>query len=185
MKSFEQYLTESKKTYKFKIRVAGEVPEKFPDAMESALKKYDLKNLSAGKTTPITEKPLDFPQLQNMEVTHWEAEVNYPVTAHLLEKYLVDACGVTHSHIIVRGEFDPIEEYQGEIDDSPYESKLNTEELESESAQQDVAGARIMDLLKELETAKAERDIDYTGGVKPGESKDIENVENAKSVVGG
>ena len=33
MKSFEQYLTESKKTYKFKIRVAGEVPEKFPDAM--------------------------------------------------------------------------------------------------------------------------------------------------------
>ena len=153
MKSFEQYLTESKKTYKFKIRVAGEVPEKFPDAMESALKKYDLKNLSAGKTTPITEKPLDFPQLQNMEVTHWEAEVNYPVTAHLLEKYLVDACGVTHSHIIVRGEFDPIEEYQGEIDDSPYESKLNTEELESESAQQEVAGARIMDLLKEFESS--------------------------------
>ena len=185
MKSFEQSLTESKKTYKFKIRVAGEVPEGFANTLEGALQKYDVKNLSAGKTTPITEKPLDFPQLQNMEVTHYEAEVNYPVTAHLLEKYLVDCCGITHSHIIVRGEHDPIEEYQGEIDDSPYESKLNTVELESESAQQDVAGARIMDLLKELETAKAERDIDYTGGVKPGESKDIENVENAKSVVGG
>ena len=66
-----------------------------------------------------------------------------------------------------------------------YTTFLVPVELESESAQQDVAGARIMDLLKELETAKAERDIDYTGGVKPGESKDIENVENAKSVVGG
>ena len=185
MKSFEQYLTESKKTYKFKIRVAGEVPEGFADTMEGALQKYDLVNISAGKTTPITEKPMDFPQLQNMEITHWEAEVNYPVTAHLLEKYLVDACEVTHSHIIVRGEFDPIEEYQSEENTEPYEARLNTLELGGESAQQEVGGPRIMDLLKELETAKQERDIDYTGGVKPGESKDIADVENAKSVVGG
>ena len=62
MKSFEQYLTESKKTYKFKIRVAGEVPEGFANTLEGALQKYDVKNLSAGKTTPITEKPLDFPR---------------------------------------------------------------------------------------------------------------------------
>lgn len=185
MKSFEQYLTESKKTYKFKIRVAGEVPEGFVDTMERALQKYDVINVSSGKTTPITEKPMDFPQLQNMEITHWDTELNYPVTAHLLEKYLVDACGVTHSHIIVRGEFDPIEEYQGEENTEPYEARLNTEELGGESAQQEVGGARIMDLLKELETAKQERDIDYTGGVKPGESKDIADVENAKSVVGG
>ena len=125
-----------------------------------------------------------------MEVTHWEAEVNYPVTAHLLEKYLVDACGVTHSHIIVRGEFDPIEEYQGEIDDSPYESKLNTEELESESAQKDVAGARIMDLLKELETfwPKIKK-----GGMIPGDDYNTKDVKKAvkefqkkynKSIVG-
>ena len=40
-------------------------------------------------------------------------------------------------------------------------------------------------LLKELETARNERGVDMTGGVKPGESKDIDNVENAKSVVGG
>ena len=80
MKSFEQYLTESKKTYNFKIRVAGDVPEGFVDTMERALQKYDVTNISAGKTTPITEKPMDFPQLQNMEITHWEAELNYPVT---------------------------------------------------------------------------------------------------------
>ena len=43
MKSFEQYLTESKKTYKFKIRVAGEVPEGFANTLEGALQKYDVK----------------------------------------------------------------------------------------------------------------------------------------------
>ena len=123
MKSFEQYLTESKKTYNFKIRVAGDVPEGFVDTMERALQKYDVTNISAGKTTPITEKPMDFPQLQNMEVTHWETTLNYPVTSHILEHYLVQACGVTHSHIIVRGEFDPIEEYQGE--ENPDASKYN------------------------------------------------------------
>jgi len=185
MKSFEQYLTESKKTYNFKIRVAGVVPEGFVDTMESALQKYDVINISAGKTTPITEKPMDFPQLQNMEITHWEAELNYPVTSHVLEHYLVQACDVTHSHIIVRGEFDPIEEYQGEVNTDPYETKLETEDMGGESAQQEVAAPRIMDLLKELETARQERGIDYTGGVKPGESKDIADVENSKSVVGG
>ena len=185
MKSFAEYITESKKTYKFKIRVAGELPEGWADTMERALQKYDVLNISAGKTTPITEKPLDFPQLQNMEVTHYDAELTYPVTAHLLEKYLVDACGITHSHIIVRGEHDPIEEYQGEENKEPYEAKLNTIELGGESAQQNVAQNRVMDLLKELETARNERGVDMTGGVKPGESKDIDNVENAKSVVGG
>tara|TARA_Y200000002_G_scaffold366765_1_gene358073 strand:+ start:391 stop:948 length:558 start_codon:yes stop_codon:yes gene_type:complete len=185
MKSFEQYLTESKKTYKFKIRVAGEIPEGFPDTMERALQKYDVINISAGKKTPITEKPMDFPQLQNMEVTHWETEVSYPVTSHLLEKYLVDACGVTHSHIIVRGEHDPIEEYQSNQTEEPYEAKLNTVELGGESAQNEVGENRIMDLLKELETARQERDVDMTGGIGAGKSDDIKNVENAKSVVGG
>ena len=36
---------------------------------------------------------------------------------------------------------------------NPSEAMLNTEDMGGESAQQDVAGARVMDLLKELETA--------------------------------
>ena len=66
MKSFEQYLTESKKTYNFKIRVAGVVPEGFVDTMESALQKYDVINISAGKTTPIQETQIEFPNHPNV-----------------------------------------------------------------------------------------------------------------------
>ena len=76
MKSFIEFLNESKKTYKFHVRVAGPLPEGFADKMETALQKYSVVNFSNGKTTPITETPLDFPSLQNMEVTHFEAEVN-------------------------------------------------------------------------------------------------------------
>ena len=80
MLNFTQFLTEAQKTYKFTIRVAGEVPEGFEDRMETHLGRFDLVNVSAGKRTPISEKPLDFPQLSNCEVTHYEAELKYPTT---------------------------------------------------------------------------------------------------------
>ena len=185
MKSFEEYLTESKKTYKFKVRVAGELPEGFADNLERCLQKYDVSNITAGKRSPIQETPLDFPQLKNCEVTHYEVDLNYPCTSHVLEQYLVGACNINHSYICVRSEFDPIDEYQAKPDTTPYESKLNTEELGGESAQNEVGAPRIMDLLKELETARQERDMDMTGGITAGKSKDIQTVENSTSVVGG
>jgi len=184
MKTFKHFLTESEKTYKFFIRVAGDLPEGFVDTMERSLNKYELVKLSPGKRTPITEKPMDFPQLQNCEVTHYEAEVKYPTTSHILEKYLVDCCEISHAHIIVRGENDPVERQQSEKSDEPYESILNTEDMGGESAQQDVAGARVMDLLKELETARKEREIDPMEGAPKGESADIGDTENTKAVVG-
>ena len=88
MKSFTEFLIESKKTYPFKIGVAGELPEGFVDAMETALKKYDVINMSAGKKTPIQERPLDFPQLENTEVTYFEVELTYPTTTQVLQEYL-------------------------------------------------------------------------------------------------
>ena len=184
MKKFTEFLTESQKTYKFKVRVAGELPEKFEDHMETNLNKYEVINMSAGKTTPIMEKPADFPQLQNMEVTTYEVELKYPTTSHILEQYLVQCCGVPHSHIVVRGEFDPIEEQQAEKDDSPYEAKLTTEDMGGESAQESVGGARIMDLLKELEIARKEREIDPMESAPKGESADIKDSENSKAVIG-
>lgn len=184
MKSLQEYLTESKKTYKFKVRVAGELPEGFADRLEMNLKKYDIANISTGKKTPIQETPMDFPQLQNCEVTHYEVELNYPATSHVLERYLVDTCNVPHSHITVRGENDPIDQIQKPAEETPYETLLDNEDMGGESAQDSVGANRTMDLLKELETARKEREIDPISGVKAGESKDIDDKQNAKSVMG-
>ena len=84
----------------------------------------------------------------------------------------------------MRGEFDPIERQQSEKTDEPYEAKLTTEDMGGESAQGEVGGARVMDLLKELETARKEREIDPMEGAPTGESKDIGDTENTKAVVG-
>ena len=185
MRSFTEILTESKKTYEFKIGIAGECPEDCVEKMETALKKYAVANITTGKKTPIQERPLDFPQLQNMEVTYFEAEVNYPTTPQVLQEYLGQCCGIDQSYIIVRNMNDPREEYQETKDDTPYESMLDKEDLGGESAQDSVAGSRVMDLLKELETARKERDHDAAEGAPVGESADIGDTENTKAVVGG
>ena len=46
---FNKYLTEAKKVYEFSIGVAGELPEGFEDTMETALQKFSVNSLGAGK----------------------------------------------------------------------------------------------------------------------------------------
>lgn len=185
MRSFTEILTESKKTYEFKIGVAGPLPEGFEDTLETILKKYGASNLTSGKKTPIQERPLDFPQLQNMEVTYFEVAVEYPTTSQVLQEYVGKCCGVDQAYIIVRNVNDPREEYQETVDDAPYEAMLTKEDMGGETAQEDVAGARVMSLLKELETARKENEHSGAEGAPVGESSDIGDAENTKAVVGG
>lgn len=185
MKSFTEFLTESKKTYPFKIGVAGTLPEGFVDSMESALKKYDVVNMSAGKKTPIQERPLDFPQLQNTEVTYFEVELNYPTTVQVLQEYLAKCCGIDQGHFIVRNPNEPQEEYQQPKAEGAYEPILTQEDMGGPSAQNEVGSNRVMELLKELEVARKERDMDPTESAKTGKTiKDIEQKENINSVIG-
>ena len=183
MKSFTEFLIESKKTYPFKIGVAGELPEGFVDAMETALKKYDVINMSAGKKTPIQERPLDFPQLENTEVTYFEVELTYPTTTQVLQEYLAKCCGIEQSYFIVRNPNEPQEEYQQPKADGAYEPLLTQEDMAGASAQKEVGGNRVMDLLKELETARKERAApsDTVGETVKTETK---QKENATSVIG-
>ena len=185
MRSFKELLTESKKTYEFKIGVAGPLPEGFEDHMETCLKKFKVLNMTSGKKTPIQERPLDFPQLQNMEVTYFETELEYPTTSQVLQEYIAKCCKCDQAYIIVRNANDPREEYQETKDDAPYEAMLTKEDMGGETAQEDVAGDRVMSLLKELETARKENEHSGAEGAPVGESSDIGDTENTKAVVGG
>jgi hypothetical protein len=184
MKTFKEFLTESQKTYKFKVRIAGELPEEFNNKLKTHMEKFEVVSIGSGKRAPITERPLDFPQLQNIEVTTFEVEVKYPTTSHILEQYIVHNCNVPHSHVTVRGEFDPIEEQQSKEEPTEYTTLLTTEDMGGESAQESVGNSRVMELLKELETARKEREIDPMEGAPKGDSKDIDEKQNTKSTIG-
>lgn len=188
MRSFTEILNESKKSYPFKIGVAGELPEGFADALETALKKFGVSSLTSGKTTPIQERPLDFPQHQNMEVTYYDAEVSYPTTPDVLRSYIGACCGVTESCVMVRRPDEPLERYQEgmpeEGDTTTYETLLTKEDMGGTSAQKDVGDSRVMELLKELEQARKEREHDPAAAAPVGTSEDISDKQNTTSPIG-
>ena len=115
MSTFTQYLTEAAKSYDYKIKVAGSIEKDFKNRMETALQKFELAKLSAGKKTPIQSMPLDFPALSNEEVTIFDVTTNYPVSVNVLKEYLADYMNVNASLIVVRKPGEPTEEYQDQI----------------------------------------------------------------------
>jgi len=86
------------------------------------------------------------------------------------------------SHIIVRNPNEPQEAYQEEKSDAPYEAKLNSAYEDSKDEQKTVGNSRVMDLLKELEKARKERNApDAAGEIKA--PKDGGATENAGNTI--
>ena len=154
MSTFTQYLAESTKSYDYKIKIVGASKDIDKNALETALQKFDLANMSAGKTTPIMTQPLDFPMLSNEQVTIFDVTTNYPTTSREMKEYLSDIMRIPATHIVVRKPGEPTEQYQADMQiKSEYRNKLhdieykdapkvNAEDLHSTKAN--------MSLLKEL-----------------------------------
>ena len=127
MSTFTQYLAESSKSYDYKVKVAGDISDDFASRMETALAKFEVAKMSAGKKTPIMTMPLDFPALSNESVTIFDVTTNYPVTANVMKEYLSDYMNINASMIVVRKPGEPTEEYQANMQigqKSEYANKL-------------------------------------------------------------
>ena len=102
MKSFKEYLTESKKIYKFKIKIAGDLPPGFENDVKAGLDKFDVQSISKPKRTPIQESPIDFPNVKFSEISIFDVVLNYPTTSQVVKEALVQAIRVNESKILVR-----------------------------------------------------------------------------------
>jgi hypothetical protein len=111
MKTFKEYLTESKKVYNFKVKVAGELPEKFQEGLTARLGRCGVMSVKKLTTTPIQESPLDFPELTNMEVTVFEVICEYPVTSPEISVEIKNM-GLDENCYRVRGANEPTEQEQ-------------------------------------------------------------------------
>jgi hypothetical protein len=112
MKSFTQYLTESKKQYDFRIKIAGACDSDTEKSLKTCLEKYSVSSFKKSGTTPIQELPLDFPQVKNCEVNIFEVVLDYPATQFELTEYISQSCKINRSHLAVRKPGEPSEEYQ-------------------------------------------------------------------------
>ncbi len=118
MKTFKEYLAESKKAYSFKIKVAGELPEKFQESLKSRLDRCKVMTLEKIATTPVQKLPLDFPTLENKEVTVFEVVCEYPITGPEIVSSIKDM-GIAEECFRVRGSGEPSELDQLLVDDEP------------------------------------------------------------------
>ena len=161
MKSFKDYIT--KKTYDFKIKVAGELPLKFESTLKTSLEKYGVDSMTISKT-PIQKLPLDFPDTDNAEVHIFEVSLNYPVNSPALKTYVMEKTGIVKNKLVVKTEHDNEVDFQvhgeSETKKEKYVTKLTsdyeTDAKMDKKAQSMVGEKRVFDLLKEL--SKKEKD---------------------------
>lgn len=112
MKTFKDYLTESKKVYDFKIKIAGEVESGYDDYLKTVLEKYSVASFKKTGKTPTQALPLDFPRVKNVEVSVYEVSLNYPTTTFELRELITSQCKLGTDHVVVRSPNEPTEAYQ-------------------------------------------------------------------------
>jgi len=109
MKTYTQYLSEAKKTYSFKVKVAGDLPESFADDLKARLENRGIMQFEQMKTTPVTEVPHDFPTLKNMEVHIFDVMTEYPITTSEIEKEIFEMECCESGYYKVRNSASPTE----------------------------------------------------------------------------
>ena len=178
-KSFTSYVAETKTDYKYVLKFAvHEMTDAMIDMLESCLKKYELKDASAFRKTPIQESPLDFPNVKNTPVFICDLTLGYPGSLDFLRTYLCSNMGISPQELAVYSENDP---RQIETDlyldrNSPefrlkYKTRLGSDHEETETVPY---GEKYnTSFLKELEKVSKERStVTVENPLSPAETTD-------------
>ena len=161
MKSFAEYLTESEKTYQFRVKLACPVESDQMDRFEHKLERFGLESISKPKTTPIQEHPQGFsPNIKNTEVNIIDIETAYPTTPQELTQIVSRVFEKTESHIQVIGKNHPEEirrEQELDQDGQEYEPVTGTDYPDSDVKHEDYYGDEYNEkFVKDQETRKYE-----------------------------
>ena len=112
MKPFAKYLTESEKTYNYRIKMVGEVPSTFVKELEGKLAQFDVVKMSKIKTAPVRKEIPDFPAFPNQPMSIVDVEFRYPAIEPQI-KQLAQLLGMDPNRIV--------------MNTVPYEESMNDE----------------------------------------------------------
>jgi len=120
MKTFVDYLAESKQTFQYRIKIAGELEKDMVNELERQLERYDLVKMSEPKKTPVMKSPAGFPELSNEEVHIIDIEVSYPAsTQEITEMWREMGGNPNHFCMVTPGHDDSITAEFEKREDSP------------------------------------------------------------------
>jgi len=124
MKSLKTYITESLKSYKYTIKIAGDVDKNFIDMFKYNLNKFDPIRISDPTKTPIQKDPYGFPNLSNQSITIIKADFRYPATEPMIQQ-IAQLLGYNVNMVrVISSQYDDsinseAEGYANEMKDSP------------------------------------------------------------------
>jgi hypothetical protein len=136
MKKFRDYLTESERSYNYRIKMVGDLPDGFYAALKGRLEQFDPVTIGDQKSTPIQAKPADFPAAENEKVTSFDVKFRYPAIEPQI-KQIAQLMGFNPNKIIMQTSVydDSIDEEQAKRDAQP-ESLLNDTDYPAPDAEQ-------------------------------------------------
>lgn len=102
MKTLNEYLSASAKTYEYRVKVAGELPKENFEKFKRALDMFDVESCSEPTKTPIQSDPLGFPGLKNEEVNIFDVVLNYPANGQQITE-LARVSGIEPAKMVVIG----------------------------------------------------------------------------------
>ena len=163
MKSFTQYLVESKRVYEFKVKIAGDCPKDCAAIIKSALGQFQVESCSAGKSIPIQESPADFPNHKNIGVTVFDVCTNYPATSLQVATLLAEKLHKSAHDVRVRN----VKEEEELAINNQHAAKSGksvlADEYETSNNQELVGEKKKENFLKEL--TKTKKELEQVKGV--------------------
>ena len=122
----------------------------------SALAQFKVESCSTGKSIPIQETQIDFPEKKNIGVTIYDVNLSYPATTPQIREMVANQLGLTPCCVKVRNLKEEEEcELNHQHDNISHESLLGSDY--SASNHQDLVGEKHKEnFLKELNKTKHE-----------------------------
>ena len=109
MKSFYQYLAESAKLYKYRVKSVCQIDDHFITTLQHALFKYDVKSVGKPKKLMAQKAPLDFGSFPMAEIWVLDIETGIPASSYVLAVELRQALQLQDNMLVVRGDNEPVE----------------------------------------------------------------------------
>lgn len=110
MKSLQQYLTESEKTYNFRLRTVANMTSEQLDKLEQHLARYNVDKVTAPKTSIIQKSPAGFGDIGPSAVSTMEISTHLPCTPNVMQEEIAAATGVPIGALRVYNEGEFIDE---------------------------------------------------------------------------
>ena len=123
MKPFAKYLAESERTYNYRIKVVGDVPDGFFKELKDKCAQFDIVKMSDAKSTPVRRAIPDFPAFPNQPMKIVDVEFKYPAIEPQI-KQLAQILGLDPNRIVMMA--------------TPYEESLDIESEKIADQNQDL-----------------------------------------------